>query len=128
MLKSACATSLLASVILMIASAVHAAEPNHGQALFQINCASCHNDQAAALGPSLVGVVGRKAASAPGFRYSGPLRRSGLTWTPETLTAFVTSPQTVVPGTRMPFEGLEARADAEAIVAYLETLPPSSKP
>jgi cytochrome c len=73
-------------------------------------------------------VVGRKAASVPGFRYSGPLRRSGLTWTPETLTAFVTSPQTVVPGTRMPFEGLEARADAEAIVAYLETLPPSSKP
>jgi cytochrome c len=112
----------------MVSSAAYAAEPSHGQALFQTNCASCHNDQAGALGPPLVGVVGRKAASVPGFRYSGPLRRSGLIWTPQTLTAFVTAPQTVAPGTRMPFEGLGVRADAEAIVDYLETLPPPSKP
>jgi len=128
MLKFAPAVSLFASLILTLSGTAHAADLSHGQASFQTNCASCHNDQAGALGPSLVGVVGRKAASLPGFRYSGPLRRAGLTWTPETLTAFITAPQNVVPGTRMPFEGLAARADAEAIVAYLGTLQPQPKP
>jgi len=122
------AALLLASLLLIFGETAQAAGPGRGEALFQANCAACHNDQPGALGPSLAGVVGRKAASLPGYRYSGPLSRSGLTWTPDTLTAFVIAPQSVVKGTRMPFEGLEARADAEAIVAYLGTLPPPPKP
>jgi hypothetical protein len=56
------------------------------------------------------------------------MRRSGLTWTLDTLTAFGIAPQGVVKGSRMLFGGLRSRSDAEAIVAYLGTLQPPAKP
>jgi cytochrome c2 len=101
------------------AGAVRAADAARGQALFQKTCASCHNSAPDALGPSLVGVVGRGAAAVADFRYSGPLRRSGLIWTRGALTAFIRSPQSVVKGNRMPFSGVAAPEDADDIVAYL---------
>lgn len=82
-------------------------------------CAACHNAQPDALGPDLAGVVGRVAGSVPGYRYSGPLKRSGLNWTPQTLREWLIDPQAVVPGNRMPYSGASPEA-ADRIVAYLE--------
>ncbi len=91
-----------------------------GQKVFQ-TCAACHTGQPEALGPDLRDVVGRPAASLPDFRYSGPMRRSGLTWTPETLHRFLTDPQGTVPANRMPLAPLSP-ADADAVITYLGTL------
>jgi cytochrome c len=81
-------------------------------------CAACHSGGADAPGPSLEGIVGRPAASLPDFRYSGPMRRSGIVWTEDRLRAFIVDPQGVVPGNRMPFAGATPQ-DAVRIVARL---------
>ena len=51
-----------------------------GQIMFEHRCRSCHADDPAAksYGPSLIGVVGRKAGSVEGFTYSDALKSSGL--------------------------------------------------
>jgi cytochrome c len=84
-------------------------------------CAACHSDQPDALGPDLHGVVGRKAGSVAGYHYSGPMRRCGLTWDAATLAHYLENPQGVVPGNRMPMDGVPAD-QAEAIVSYLQQI------
>ena len=84
-------------------------------------CAACHNAQPDSLGPDLHGVVGRKAGSLPGYRFSGPMRRSALVWDAPTLVRYLENPQGTVPGNRMPMDGL-APAQAEQIVNYLQQL------
>jgi glucose/arabinose dehydrogenase len=93
-----------------------------GQALFQRRCALCHaTGQGGGQGPGLGGVVGRVAASAPGFGYSRGLRASGLTWDGPTLDRFLAAPAQVVPGTTMPQLVRDAR-ERRMIIAFLATL------
>jgi cytochrome c len=82
-------------------------------------CATCHTGRPDALGPDLREVFGRKAASVEGYRYSGPMRRSGLTWDGPTLLRYLQNPQQTVPGTKMPMSGIPPD-QARAIVEYLE--------
>jgi cytochrome c len=103
------------------ASAADAADVEHGKELFKA-CTACHNDQPGALGPSLHGVVGRKAATLDNFRYSGPMLRANLVWTPENLHDYIADPQAKVKGNRMPYGGLTNASDVDDIVAYLATL------
>lgn len=96
----------------------------HGQVLFQQACALCHAagpGAAGGQGPSLIGVVGRRAASAPGFNYTKALVDSGLTWDRPSLDRYLTNPTVAVPGTNMviPIPNAPDRAD---VIAYLETL------
>ena len=86
-------------------------------------CAVCHSDIPGknGIGPSLAGVVGRDAGTAPGFKYSAAMKAAGK-WTPEKLDAFIAAPKTAVPGTTMPFGGLKDAAKRADLVAYLGTL------
>ena len=71
------------------------------------------------VGPSLHGVFERKAGELPDFRYSPAIKRSGISWTPQTLDVFIADPQKMVPANRMPYAGMpdaDARAD---LIAYL---------
>lgn len=87
-------------------------------------CAACHSVTKASseLAPTLAGVVGRLAGTREDFRYSRPMTRSGVTWDEATLDAFLKAPDEVVPGTRMPFEGIESDAERTEIIEYLKTL------
>ena len=98
-----------------------AADANHGKALFQ-TCIACHSEKPEAIGPSLKGVVGRKAAAVEDFRYSAPMRRANLTWDEANLRAYIIDPQATVKGNRMPFAGLRDPGDVDDVVAYLKTL------
>jgi cytochrome c len=98
-----------------------AADANHGKELYQA-CIACHSEKPDALGPSLKGVVGRKAAALEDFRYSAPMRRANLTWDDANLRAYIADPQATVKGNRMPFGGLREPKDVEDIVTYLKTL------
>ncbi len=109
--------ALLGFAALTALGHAHASEP---PAAF-VGCAACHNSQADALGPTLRGVVGRKAGSIPGYRFSGPMRRSGLVWDVPTLTRYLENPQATVPGNRMPADGVSP-SDAEQIVNFLQQL------
>src|SRR5260221_12559643 len=82
-----------------------AADANHGKELYQ-TCIACHSDKPDAIGPSLKGVVGRKAAALEDFRYSAPMRRANLGWDVPNLRAYISDPQATVQGHRMPFGGV----------------------
>jgi cytochrome c len=73
-------------------------------------------------GPSLAGVVGRRAGSAPGFnRYSEAITSSSVRWEPETLQRWLADPQAVIPGTSMRMRPVEDPAMREDIIALLES-------
>jgi len=84
-------------------------------------CMACHSFKPGENinGPSLAQVMGRQAGSVEGFRYSGPLKRSGITWNAQTLRQFLTDPQGMVPGNRMPYSGAETPAQVNELVEYL---------
>ena len=110
-----------AAALLAAAGAAEAADATHGAQVFRA-CAACHNERPDSLGPSLKGVVGRKAATLEGYRYSGPMRRANLVWDEANLKQYIADPQARVPGNRMPFGGLHETPDVEDVIAYLKTL------
>ena len=91
-----------------------------GQAVFA-RCAVCHALEPGVnrLGPSLDGIVGRKAGALAGFRYSPAMKASGLTWTPENLDRFIAAPHAVIPGTNMAFADVSQPEDRADLLAYL---------
>jgi cytochrome c2 len=98
----------------------------NGKATFDAQCSVCHSVQESGgpiLGPNLIGVVGRAAASHPGFstEYSNALKASRLTWSENTLNTFLDNPMAMVPGTFMPMmiKDDQTRAD---VIAYLASL------
>ena len=71
-------------------------------------------------GPSLHGIFARKAGELADFRYSPAMKRSGITWTPETLDKFIADPQACRAGNRMPYAGMANAADRADLIAYLQ--------
>lgn len=93
-----------------------------GEADF-ITCKTCHAIEAGVnkIGPSLHGVVGRKAGIIPGFTYTAANKNSGITWTEPKLFQYLENPQHVVPGTKMAFAGWPADPQKRAdVIAYLK--------
>ncbi|SMC64623.1 cytochrome c family protein [Novosphingobium sp. B1] len=93
----------------------------HGKTIFT-QCKACHAIEAGKnmIGPSLAGVVGRKAGTEAGFTYSAANKNSGITWTAEKLFQYLEKPQRVVPGTKMSFAGLPKAQDRADVIAYLK--------
>jgi cytochrome c len=110
----------LTAGLLAAAAPAMAQDAGAGGADFKQRCQTCHTGQPNAIGPSLKGVVGRKAASTA-FGYSEALKSSGLTWTPASLDKFLASPAKTVPGTRMLVPTADAKRRAD-LIAYLATL------
>ena len=95
-------------------------DAKRGQKVFE-NCRACHAADGAAneVGPGLRGVIGRKAGAREDFRYSPAMKRSSITWTAQSLDAFLSDPQKVVPANRMPFDGVPNARDRADLIAYL---------
>ncbi len=97
-----------------------AADADHGKELFTA-CLACHSETPDALGPSLRGVVGRKAGAAPDFRYSNAIKHADIVWDDANLRDYLRDPQAKVKGNHMPFSGFANASDADDVVAYLQT-------
>lgn len=121
-----------AAVVLALALAAPAGAQQSGDAafgarLFGIQCKPCHSVGRGAVnrtGPVLNGLFGRRAASVEGFDYSRSMRRmgaDGLTWTFETLEAYLANPRALVSGTRMSYRGMADPDARAALMAYLRT-------
>ncbi|MBO9576844.1 MAG: cytochrome c family protein [Sphingobium sp.] len=95
-------------------------DPVHGAVVFN-QCKACHSLDAGknGVGPTLKGIVGTKAAEVPGYSFSPAMKKSGLTWTPQALSEYLTAPMKKVPGTKMPFGGLANPKDRDDVIAYL---------
>jgi cytochrome c len=87
-------------------------------------CMSCHAVKPGVngVGPSLFGVVGRKAGTLPGYPYSDALKAWGRTLDEATLDEWLTAPMKDVPGTKMVFPGMPDPERRKAIIEYLESL------
>ena len=106
----------------MLSTGAVAEEPR--ETLFKKNCAICHTLEAGKnkIGPSLAGVVGRKAGSVPGFAYSAANKNSGDIWDAQTLDTYLADPRKFMPGTKMVFAGLKNLQDRKALIEYLKGL------
>jgi cytochrome c len=93
-------------------------------------CQACHTfgkGEPNRVGPNLWGVVGRPKHSEPGFNYSAAMKAQTGNWTPEELDKYLTSPQTVVPHTKMIFPGLKDENKRKNVIAYLEQFGPDGQ-
>jgi len=114
------ALSFLASL-----SPAAAAQDDEGMMAFNNACRTCHSFKPDdnRLGPTLHGIVGRKAGSIEGFAFSPSMKSSGVTWDEATLDKFIASPDAVVNGNKMqPYGGIADAAERKKIVDYLKTL------
>lgn len=90
-----------------------------------MQCSACHQIGDGAInrvGPRLNGLFGRRAASIADFTYSKSMARmgsDGLTWTLETLDAYIANPKALVSGTRMNYKGLQDPQDRNALLAFI---------
>ena len=88
-------------------------------------CKACHQVGEKAknrIGPLLNGIVGRKAATVKGFKYSKALQKKsseGLVWDAAALDQFLLKPRKFVPKTRMSFGGLKKPDQRADVIAYL---------
>jgi nitrite reductase (NO-forming) len=84
-------------------------------------CQACHSLEPGKnlVGPSLAGVLGRESGTVPNYNYSSALKNANITWNEKTPDAYLTDPQKVVPGNKMPFTGLKTQHDRTDIIAFL---------
>ena len=88
-------------------------------------CKACHviDKEKNKVGPHLVGLIGRKAASVEGYKYSKAMKaigEEGLEWTEEVLLEYLVKPKEYVKGTKMAFGGLKKEKQRINLVAYLK--------
>lgn len=119
-------TSIMTLILLSALSASAAAQDARlGEVVFKRVCSACHistADGPRKLGPSLFGVVGRKAGSLEGYKYSAAKRDPGLYWTLETLNPYLLNPREYLPGTTMAYAGVKSDVDRESVIEFLATL------
>ena len=113
--------AVVAMTFILAPGLAHAqGDPKRGEKVFE-KCRACHAADGAAneVGPGLGGVFGRRAGERDDFRYSPALKRSGITWTPQTMNDFIADPQKMVPANRMPYDGLPDARDRADIIMYM---------
>jgi cytochrome c len=92
--------------------------------LLSLACQACHSLTSGGpqmVGPTLHGVFGRSAATAPGYsNYSSALRNSSLVWSPAELDQWLADPAGYLPGTLMAFTGYQSAEDRAALIAFLQ--------
>jgi cytochrome c len=116
--------SLIVTAGVFAVGSVAAAEgdPAAGKKVFA-QCSACHTVVKGkhGLGPSLYGVVGRKAGTAEGFKnYSPAMQKADIVWTEENLAKYLKDPKGFIPGNRMIFQGLKKDEDIANVIAFIE--------
>ena len=118
----ALAAAVAGSALLTIPA--HAQNAQAGQQVFRQQCGICHDVAPGKnrIGPSLFGIVGRKAGSEAGFTYSDGNKNSGTTWDEATLDKYLADPRAAIPGTKMTYAGVKNEQQRKDLIAYLATL------
>lgn len=117
----------LASAILFAVPAHAEGDAEAGAKVFN-QCKACHDVEKGVnkVGPTLKGVIGRKAASVADYKYSEAMAAKGaegLVWTEENLLTYLANPKAFVPKTKMAFAGLKKPEDEVNLIAFLKTHP-----
>jgi cytochrome c len=95
-----------------------------GKQIFEERCAGCHrgaSPSSATLGPSLAGLIGRKAGTGASGVHSRAVTESGIVWTRNSLRRYLSDPAREIPGTIMPVRVQDPK-ELELLLDYLETM------
>lgn len=116
--------SLFAAAALIVAStgtALADGDAKKGKRVYN-KCKACHNldKKKNKIGPHLVGILGRKAASVEKFKYSSAMKKSGIVWDEKTLGAYLEKPKKFIPGNKMTFAGLKKESQRKDVIAYIK--------
>jgi cytochrome c len=120
--------SAIAATVALGASAVLAQDAENGAEVFK-RCRACHDvgDKAKnKVGPILNGIIGRKAGTIEGFKYSDANTKAGAegwVWTEEKMMTYLLNPRAAMPGNKMAYAGLKDEQDRKDLIAYLKTFP-----
>jgi len=113
------------AAILGISGRAAAGSSESGRTIFDAQCAVCHATQPEfhKAGPSLAGVYGRRAGTAPFFAGYRGLKGVQFVWDDQTLDAWLADPRALLGGrdTTMTLH-LADPAQRTAVIAYLKTL------
>jgi cytochrome c len=126
--KSVFQAAVFCAAIICQSDAPQAQNLLEDRKLFETTCTPCHNYDKGGepdlygLTLNLYGVVGRKAASVPGFEYSEDLRKSDIVWDEAIIDKFITAPRNLFPGTRMELPGVQDVTTRTGIIRYLRNL------
>lgn len=109
-----------------VTPAMTEARAAQGKVAFEATCSGCHSAKPGenGTGPSMFGVLGRKAGSLDGYGYSPAMSGSSVIWSAESLDKHLADTKNFIPGNRMGgfFAGVEDQATRSEIIAYLATL------
>lgn len=99
-------------------------DPAKGEKVFK-KCKACHvvDKEKNKVGPHLVNLFGRTAASVKGYKYSSAMKAKGaegLVWEAETLDPYLKKPRGYIAKTKMAFPGLKKESDRKNLLAYLK--------
>jgi len=108
------------TLALGIGTAQAAGDAAKGKKVYK-KCKACHTLKAGKnrVGPSLHGVIGRKAAAVPKYKYSKAMKNSGLVWDDANLRGYLKSPKKFLPKNKMAFRGLKKNKDIDNVLAYI---------
>jgi len=123
LLSAIVATALLGTTL------VSAQDVENGAEVFK-RCRACHDVGDTAknkVGPILNGIIGRKAGTIEGFKYSDSNLKAGAdgwVWTEEKMMEYLLNPRAAMPGNKMAFAGLKDEQDRKDLIAYLKKFSP----
>ena len=94
---------------------------DHGEIVFK-KCAACHTVSKGGgnkIGPALWGVIGRKAGSTSGYKYSKAMSGFDKNWDFEAMNNFLIKPKDYIKGNKMAFAGISKEKDRSSVILYL---------
>lgn len=118
---------IMAAALVATALPAVSADAEKGAKVFN-RCKACHVADAATnkTGPSLFGIIGRKAGTVEGFDYSDAMKAKGdegLVWDAASIKAYSMKPKEFIPGNKMSFAGIKKESDVDDMIAWFESLP-----
>jgi len=97
---------------------------SNGERQFARKCSICHSlsdDGVRRAGPTLSGIIGRKAGTLAGYSFSPTLLASDIIWSEETIDRlFLDGPDHYIPGSKMPMQRIVLPEDRKDLVNYLK--------
>jgi cytochrome c len=117
----------LAAAVLFATPALAEGDAAKGEKVFA-KCKACHENEKGVnkVGPTLKGVVGRKAGSVEGFKYSEAMAAKGtegLVWDEANIASYLADPKGFVPKNKMALAALKKPEEIADVIAYLKAHP-----
>ena len=108
---------------ILIFSIANAADPVNGKKVFK-KCAACHSLQEGKnkIGPPLYNLLGRKAGSVEGYKYSKAMKNSDVVWDEKSLDKFLTKPRKFIKRTKMSFWGIKKKSLRDDLISFFKQL------